>query len=137
MDPIILAGIIGALATLGAAIFRRRTKESDEKLPPEEVDAALKAHDHGEKLRRGITRTTFSVLEKLESGRNCVLSELREQIYPGFAPADPELFDDQFGYRLVYLRALGLVDRIGAREFAITPAGASFIRLARAHGFYG
>ena len=129
MDPVVIASIITAAASVGTSIFEGWSKSS--KKVDEKLDKLVT--ENYEKLRLHITDPCTRILKRSEDRQNHVLSDLREAAYPGTkfsAYTDEQQFDEQFKYRLKYLQLVGVMSQIGG-DYFITPLGLAFLREAR------
>ena len=135
MDATIVASIIQSAATLGGALISKWRGEPETDNTQVKIREVIKPnYDY---FRITLTETLVAILHALEvSNYDMPVSHLRQRVYPDLR-LDRDVqdrFDNEFKYRVEFLRMLGLLQLIGTSEYTISHLGIAFLREARARG---
>ena len=134
MEKIIIEALVSAAGKLLSKVIESASERDDA------------AHEQAKKVIKktyGVLRGNFTdgavrILKMLEDGRNRMVFQIRQSMYPTLKlPQNIEhQFDGEFRYRLEYLRLNGVVYFIGGSEYAITRLGQAFLEEARRRRAY-
>jgi hypothetical protein len=129
MEPTIIAAVVTASGGLLSKMIEWASKSNDD-AHKKATKVIGKTYDV---LKGNLTDGAVRVLKFLEDGRNRMLIQLRQSMYPALNLAQNEegQFNHEFRYRMEYLRLNGVVSFVGGSEYAITRLGQAFLEEAR------
>ena len=121
-------------------MFAKWTK-NDKKAESEMPKMREIVSPHYDDLRGALTVRQVKILKFLHINvdHEPRVLPIRRYVYPDLQmnEAEAHRFDNEFKYRLEYLRALGLVSRVGTSEYALTNLGSAFLLEAKDRGYPG
>src|SRR5689334_8530155 len=131
--------VIEAIANFAGTLLNKVLEpgyHKDDKSAAAATKVMSKAYDT---LRTDLTDGLVRVLKLLENGENLPYSDIRMRVYPSLklTPEFTTPFDEEFKYRLEFLRLHGLLMKVGSGpEYTITKLGQAFLQEARGRRDY-